>query len=46
MFHVWQIVSAVLGSLGITNPEGGIEGIDAMVIAYNLLSISINRLWV
>jgi hypothetical protein len=27
-----QIVSAVLGSLGISNPEGGIEGIDDMVI--------------
>ncbi|XP_010454850.1 PREDICTED: large proline-rich protein bag6-like isoform X2 [Camelina sativa] len=25
-----QIVSAVLGSLGISNPEGGIEGIDSM----------------
>ncbi|KAL0692299.1 hypothetical protein Bca4012_059479 [Brassica carinata] len=24
-----QIVSAVLGSLGISNPEGGVEGIDA-----------------
>lgn len=37
MFHIWQIVSAVLGSLGISTTEGGIEGIEAMVIAYNYL---------
>lgn len=40
MFHIWQIVSAVLGSLGISNTEGGgngMEGIDSMVSAYNIL---------
>lgn len=39
MFLIWQIVSAVLGSLGISNTEGGngMEGVDAMVSAYNIL---------
>lgn len=45
MFRVLQIVSAVLGSLGISNTEGGIEGIDAMVIAYNFPRVSINWFW-
>ncbi|CAN8265120.1 unnamed protein product [Cochlearia groenlandica] len=38
-----QIVSAVLGSLGISNPEGGIEGLDAMVISYNFLRLFMNQ---
>ncbi|CAH8272193.1 unnamed protein product [Arabidopsis lyrata] len=35
-----QIVSAVLGSLGISNPEGGIEGIDTMGPLHERLSRS------
>jgi hypothetical protein len=35
-----QIVSAVLGSLGISNPEGGIEGIDDMGPLHERLSRS------
>ncbi|XP_023636430.1 large proline-rich protein bag6-B [Capsella rubella] len=35
-----QIVSAVLGSLGISNPEGGIEGIEAMGPLHERLSRS------
>ncbi|XP_010493779.1 PREDICTED: large proline-rich protein bag6-B-like isoform X2 [Camelina sativa] len=35
-----QIVSAVLGSLGISNPEGGIEGIDSMGPLHERLSRS------